>query len=178
MKQGKKERAGTIVYAIEYQINLPTVRKAMCQNYSLKIQWRFSNKMISEYPIETNKFMSLVGNGICLLLANPIPFYPDKLCKSCLLFISELMRLLFIHYILGTQVWNGKKERKRERKGGRKEGREEQKKERMEGRKVLKQNERRRMEGKEGRKEQRNEGRRIENNNRFLYYWHRFFLDP
>lgn len=32
-------------------------------------------------------------------------------------------------------------------------------------------------ERKEG-KEQRNKGRRIENNNRFLYYWHRFFLDP
>lgn len=127
MKQGKKERASTIVYAIVYQINLPTVRKAKCQNYSLKIQWRFSNKMISEYPIETNKFMSLVGNGIYLLLANPIPLYPNKLCKSCILFISELMRLLFIHYILGTQILNGKKERKR--KGGRKEGRRRERKE-------------------------------------------------
>lgn len=68
-------------------MNLPTLIKVKCQNYSLKIQWRFSNKMLSEYPIETNTFMSLAGNRICLLLANPIPFYPNKLCKSCILLI-------------------------------------------------------------------------------------------
>ena len=94
--------------------------------------------MISEYPIETNKFMSLVGNGIYLLLANPIPFYPNKLCKSCILFISELMHLLFVHYILGTQILNGKKERKRERREEeKKEGgeREEREREWREGKK-------------------------------------------
>lgn len=89
--------------------------------------------MISEYPIETNKFMSLVGNGIYLLLANPIPLYPNKLCKSCILFISELMRLLFIHYILGTQILNGKKEREREREEEKKEGGEKGRREREEG---------------------------------------------
>lgn len=68
-------------------MNLPTLIKVKCQNYSLKIQWRLSNKMLSEYPIETNTFVSLAGNGICLFLANPIPFCPNKLCKSCILLI-------------------------------------------------------------------------------------------
>lgn len=35
--------------------------------------------MISEYPIETNIFMSLVGNGDLLALANPTCFHPNKL---------------------------------------------------------------------------------------------------
>ena len=68
-------------------MNLPTLIKVKCQNYSLKIQWRLGNKMLSEYPIETNTFVSLAGNGICSCLANPIPFYPNKLCKSVILLI-------------------------------------------------------------------------------------------
>ena len=63
-----------------------------------------------------------------------------------------------------SEIWCQKKKKDKRKRGGREkgrktEGREEQKKERMEGRKILKKNERRRMGRKEGRNKGTKEGR-------------------
>ena len=78
--------------------------------------------MINMYPIETNTFMNLVGNGdFASGKSHSLPSL--KFYKGCVLFISELMHL--VQNILGTQILTGIKGREGGREEGKKGGRSE-----------------------------------------------------